>query len=201
MSVFTTSSRHGSQAFSRFKHLPIEALAGDDHHPDHLRTAARAIGYRLRQSLVGMKMVHVPYRGTAPSVTDLISGQVQATMAGWPGIGQFVRAGQLRAIGVSAAGRVLYAPDIPAIAETVSGFEAVQWYGILAPAGIPASIINRLNKEIGSMPESPDLLEYLNNEGALPTRSSPDEFRLYIQQEIARWKEVITAAGIERAPA
>ncbi|MCC6887067.1 MAG: tripartite tricarboxylate transporter substrate binding protein [Hyphomicrobiales bacterium] len=147
----------------------------------------------------GLSMVHVPYRGTAPSVTDLISGQVQVTMTGWPGSGPFVRAGKLRAIGVSSSTRVPYAPELPTIAETVPGFEAVQWYGIVAPARTPASIVARLNREIGGMLESPELSKHLTNEGALATRSSPEEFQSHIKAEIARWRKVIIDAGIPRA--
>jgi tripartite-type tricarboxylate transporter receptor subunit TctC len=148
----------------------------------------------------GISMVHVPYRGTAPSITDLISGQVQVTMTGWPGAGPFVKSGQLRAIGVSSLTRVPYAPEIPTIAESgVPGFEAVQWYGIVAPARTPAPIVERLNTEIAGTLESPELTRHLTNEGALATRSSPDEFRAYMKSEIARWRKVIEDAGIPRA--
>ena len=148
----------------------------------------------------GMKMVHVPYRGTAPSVTDLISGQVQVTMSGWPGTGPFVKSGQLRAIGVSSAARVPYAPDIPTIAESgVPRFEAVQWYGIVAPANTPEPIVDRLNHEISIALKAPELIGHLTNEGALPATSTPEEFRDYIKSEIARWRKIIVDAGIERA--
>jgi len=144
-----------------------------------------------------ISMVHVPYRGTAPSITDLIAGQVQVTMTGWPGAGAFIKSGQLRAIGVSSLTRVPYAPDIPTIAESgLPGFEAVQWYGIVAPAKTPAPIIARLNKEIAGMLESPELTKYLVNEGAIATRSTPEEFRSYMKSEIARWRQVINDAGI-----
>ena len=114
-------------------------------------TAAH-IGMAYLCHAAGLSMVHVPYRGTAPSITDLISGQVQVTMTGWPGAGPFVKSGQLRAIGVSSSMRVPYAPDVPTIAEFgLPGFEAVQWYGIVAPAKTPAPIVERLNKEIGNM--------------------------------------------------
>jgi tripartite-type tricarboxylate transporter receptor subunit TctC len=148
----------------------------------------------------GMRMVHVPYRGTAPSVTDLISGQVQVTMSGWPGTGPFVKSGQLRAIGVSSAARVPYAPDIPTIAEAgVPGFEAVQWYGILAPANTPGPIVDRLNHELSTALRAPELSRHLTNEGALVATSTPGEFREYIKSEITRWRKIITDAGIERA--
>jgi tripartite-type tricarboxylate transporter receptor subunit TctC len=148
----------------------------------------------------GLKMVHVPYRGTAPSVTDLIAGQVQVTMSAWPGTGPFIKTGQLRAIGVSSATRVSYAPEIPTIAESgVPGFEAVQWYGIVAPAQTPVPIVDRLNHEIAEMLRSPDLLKYLNNEGALAESSTPQQLHDYIKNEIVRWRKIIADAGIERA--
>jgi tripartite-type tricarboxylate transporter receptor subunit TctC len=148
----------------------------------------------------GLSMVHVPYRGTAPSVTDLIAGQVQVTMTGWPGAGPFVKSGQLRAIGVSSSTRVPYAPDIPTIAESgLPGFEAVQWYGIVAPAKTPAPIVARLNKEIGGMLDSPDLTKYLTNEGALAEKSTPAQFTAFMKAEIERWRKIITESGIPRA--
>ncbi len=162
-------------------------------------TAAH-IGMAYLCHATGMKMVHVPYRGTAPSVTDLISGQVQVTMSGWPGTGPFVKSGQLRAIGVSSATRVPYAPDIPTIAEAgVPHFEAVQWYGIVAPAKTPESIVDRLNHEISAVLSTPELTGHLANEGALVATSTPDEFRQYIKSEITRWRKIITDAGVERA--
>ena len=162
-------------------------------------TAAH-IGMAYLCHATGMKMVHVPYRGTAPSVTDLISGQVQVTMSGWPGTGPFVKSGQLRAIGVSSAARVPYAPDISTIAESgVPSFEAVQWYGIVAPANTPEPIVDRLNREISAALKAPELIGHLTNEGALPATSTPEEFRDYIKSEITRWRKVIVDAGIERA--
>jgi tripartite-type tricarboxylate transporter receptor subunit TctC len=160
-------------------------------------TAAH-IGMAYLCHQTGMKMVHVPYRGTGPSVTDLIAGQVQVTMSAWPGTGPFVKTGQLRAIGVSSAERVSYAPEIPTIAESgVAGFEAVQWYGIVAPANTPAPIVDRLNHEIAGMLHSPDLLKYLNNEGALARSSTPQALHDHIKSEIARWRKVIVDAKIQ----
>ncbi|HEY4313120.1 MAG TPA: tripartite tricarboxylate transporter substrate binding protein [Pirellulales bacterium] len=160
-------------------------------------TAAH-IGMAYLCHVAGISMVHVPYRGTAPSITDLIAGQVQATMAGWPGIRPFVQSGQVRAIGISSKVRVPYAPEIPTIAESgLPDFEAVQWYGIVAPSKTPKPIVNRLNAEIGTLLESPDLQKYMTNDGALPEKSTPEEFQKYIASEIERWRGVITEAGIE----
>jgi tripartite-type tricarboxylate transporter receptor subunit TctC len=162
-------------------------------------TAAH-IGMAYLCHAAGLKMVHVPYRGTTPSVTDLIAGQVQVTMTGWPGAGPFVKSGQLRAIAVSSSVRVPYAPDLPTIAEAgVPGFEAVQWYGIVAPAKTPAPIIERLNKEIGGMLDSPDLAKYLTNEGALAEKSTPAQFTAFMKAEIERWRKIIIDSGIQRA--
>jgi tripartite-type tricarboxylate transporter receptor subunit TctC len=162
-------------------------------------TAAH-IGMAYLCHATGMRMVHVPYRGTAPSITDLISGQVQVTMTGWPGAGPFVKSGQLRAIGVSSAVRVPYAPDIPTIAESgVPEFEAVQWYGIVAPAKTPEPILARLNREILSVLNAPELVSHLTNEGALVASSTPGEFSDFMQSEIARWRKIIMEAKIERA--
>lgn len=160
-------------------------------------TAAH-IGMAYLCHLSGISMVHVPYRGTAPSITGLIGGQVQVTMAVWPGIRPFVQSGQIRAIGVSSKVRVPYAPAIPTIAESgLPEFEAVQWYGIVAPSKTPSPIIKRLNSEIGALLETPDLQKYMTNDGALPEKSTPEEFQKYIASEIGRWREVIIGAGIQ----
>src|SRR5262245_800725 len=114
----------------------------------------------------GTKMVHVPYRGTPPSITDVISGQVQATFTSGVSLLPHVRSGALRALGFGTPKRIAAAPDIPAIAETVPGFEASSWYGIVAPAGTPEPVVQRLYTEIRKAMASPEIARRLNNEGA-----------------------------------
>ncbi len=145
----------------------------------------------------GSDFVHVPYRGTAPMVTDLLGGQLQFTMTGAPAVLQHVAAGTLRALGVSAETRIAAAKDIPTIAEAgVPGFEASQWYGIMAPAGTPRPIIDRLNVEVRKALASKEIVEALERDGAEPWATSPEEFRAHIAKEIPRWAEVIAKAKI-----
>ncbi len=129
------------------------------------------------------QMVPVPYRGTAPAVTDLLAGQVQLTITGATAVLQHVQAGTLRGIGVSTLKRIAVAPNIPAIAETLPGFEASQWYGIVTPAHTPAPILKRL-EEIRKVMRMPDVLARLEPEGVEPWDISPQEFRDYVAKEI-----------------
>ena len=144
----------------------------------------------------GIKMVHVPYRGTPPSITDVISGQLQATFTSGVSLLPHVRSGALRAIGVGTPKRLAIAPEIAAIAETLPGFEASSWYGVVTPIGTPEPILQRLHAEIRTAMKSPDITKRLNNEGAEHWDISPQEFRSYVAAEIKRWKVVIEAANI-----
>jgi tripartite-type tricarboxylate transporter receptor subunit TctC len=145
----------------------------------------------------GLTMTHVPYRGTAQSVGDLIGGQVQVTMTGVLSVLPQVRAGTLRGLGVSTVKRLPVAPEIPAIAETLKDFEASQWYGVVAPAGTPPAILTRLHAEIGTIMRSPDVARRLATEGAEFWDISPAAFRAHVAAEIPRWKAVIETANIK----
>ena len=144
----------------------------------------------------GTVMTHVPYRGTPQSVGDVLSGQVQATFTSGVSLLPHVRAGTLRALGVSTQKRLSIAPDIPAIAETLPGFDLSAWYGIVGPAGLPEPIVRRLHDEVRKAMASPDIGQRLNTEGAVHWDVSPDEFRGYVTAETRRWKTVIEAAKI-----
>src|SRR6266581_2732391 len=126
-------------------------------------------------------IVHVPYKGTGPSVTDLIAGQVSITITGIPPVISHIRAGKLRALGVSSLQRV----------------DAVQWYGIVAPVGTPREIVMKLNADIRGIMQSPEMRERLNTEGAIAITSTPEEFAAHIRSEISRWGAVIKSAGIQ----
>lgn len=145
----------------------------------------------------GTDMTHVPYRGTAPMVSDLLGGQLQLSMTGAPAVLQHAQAGTLRALGVSSDRRLRSAPDIPTIAEAgVPGFEASQWYGVMAPAGTPQPIIDRLNAEVRKALATKEIVDALDRDGAEPWATSPDEFRAHISKEIPRWADVIKKAKI-----
>jgi tripartite-type tricarboxylate transporter receptor subunit TctC len=143
-----------------------------------------------------IELLHVPYKGTAPALIDLIAGQTSAVFTGIPGILPHVKAGRLRVIGVSTAKRVDSLPDVPTVAESgLPGFDVTQWWGVLAPAGTPLPIVTKLNETLGTALRSGDLRTRLAATGAEPTPSTPDEFHAFIKSEIARWAPVIRASG------
>ncbi len=146
-------------------------------------------------------MVHVPYRGTAPGVTDLVAGQIQLMFTGAPAVMPFVRSGQLRALAVSSAKRLASLPDLPTVAESglkeLAGFEADQWYGVVAPAGTPREIVAKLNAQINASLNSPELKARLAAEGAEPTPSPPEVFGQLIVREIERWRPVVKAGKVK----
>jgi tripartite-type tricarboxylate transporter receptor subunit TctC len=140
---------------------------------------------------------HIPYKGTAPAVADVIGGQVEVIMTGVPAVLQQVKAGKLRAIAVSSAKPVGSLPDVPTIAAVYPDFEAVQWYGVVAPAKTPASVIALLNEEINRALATPALKARLDAEGAEAAPITPDAFGTMITAEIARWKPVIEQANMQ----
>ena len=142
-------------------------------------------------------MVHVPYRGTNPAVTDVLAGHVQLTLTGATALLEHVRSGKLRALGLAGPKRLESEPQIPTIGETLPGFEASQWYGVVAPAGTPEPIVQKLNVEIPRAMQSPEIVEALARDGADVWVSSPQEFRDYIGKEITRWSDLIVRANIK----
>jgi tripartite-type tricarboxylate transporter receptor subunit TctC len=145
----------------------------------------------------GTTMTHVPYRGTPQSVGDVIAGQVQATFTSGVSLLPHVRAGALRALGVSTRDRLSIAREIPAIAETLPGFDLSAWYGIVGPAGLPEPVMQRLHEEIRKAMASPDIAKRLNTEGAVHWDVSPQAFRDYVVAETKRWKWVVEVAKIK----
>ncbi|HTP98526.1 MAG TPA: tripartite tricarboxylate transporter substrate binding protein [Casimicrobiaceae bacterium] len=141
-------------------------------------------------------LLHVPYKGTAPAVTDVMGGQVEVTMTGVPAVIQQVKAGRLRALAVSSAAPVDSLPGVPTIAEAtgLADFEAVQWYGIVAPARTPDAIVATLNREINRALATPALKSRLDAEGAQADPATAQAFAAMIVREIARWKPVIEQA-------
>lgn len=143
-------------------------------------------------------MLHIPYRGSAPSITDLIAGQVQATFTGAPAVLPHVRSGRLRALAVSSAQRLPQLPDIPTVAEAgVPGFEADQWYGLVAPAGTPAARVAQLNAEVNKALALPEVAQQLATEGAVPMPGAPEAFAQLIRRELPRWAEVVKAGQVK----
>ena len=163
--------------------------------------SAAHIAFELLKLRTKIFMLHIPYRGTAPSVTDLIAGQVDATFTGAPALLPHVKSGRLRALAVSSPQRIAQLPDVPTVAESglpgTAGFEADQWYGVVAPAGTPAARIAQLNAEINKALALPDVAQQLAIEGAVPTPTTPQAFAELIARELPRWAEVVKAGNVK----
>jgi tripartite-type tricarboxylate transporter receptor subunit TctC len=147
--------------------------------------------------MTGVNMVHVPYRGNAPAVTDLIAGQVQVMFADTPSSIAHVRAGILRALAVTTAERSEILPEVPTVREFLPGFEASNWFGVAAPKDTPPEIIDKLNKEINSTLGEPEIKARLADLGAAPLTGSPADFGRFIVAESEKWSKVIRAANIK----
>jgi tripartite-type tricarboxylate transporter receptor subunit TctC len=147
--------------------------------------------------MAGIKMAHVPYRGEAPSVTDLIAGQIQVMFSTPGSVMSFIKANTLRPLGVTSAKRMNVLPDVPAIAEFLAGYDAVSWAGIGAPAGTPAEIIAKLNTETNAALADPALQSKLAEFGTTVMVSSPTEFGKFIAAEIEKWGKVVKFANMK----
>jgi tripartite-type tricarboxylate transporter receptor subunit TctC len=147
--------------------------------------------------ITGTDILHVPYKGIGPMLTDLVSGQVSMGLNGAPAVMPHLTAGRVRALAVTSLKRLQALPQVPTLDEAgIKGFDASGWYGIVAPAGTPRAVVARLNAEIHRSLQSADLRARLDNDGAQPAPGTPEEFGAFIQTEIARWSEVLKRAGI-----
>jgi len=147
--------------------------------------------------MTGVNMVHVPYRGNAPALTDLIAGQVQVMFADTPSSIEHVKTGKLRALAVTTAERSEILPGVPTVGEFLPGFQASNWFGIAAPRNTPPEIIGKLNKEINAALAEPDIKARLADLGAAPLAGSPADFGRFIAAEAEKWSKVIRAANIK----
>ena len=142
--------------------------------------------------------VHIPYRGTGPMVTDLLAGQITMTMTGVLPTLPHIQSGKMRALGVSSTKRVSALPNIPTVGEAgVPGFDATQWYGLVAPAGTPRAVIEKLNTDTRAAMQSKEIRERLESEGAIAESNSPEQFAAFIAAEIKRWGAVVRASGMQ----
>jgi tripartite-type tricarboxylate transporter receptor subunit TctC len=148
-------------------------------------------------AMTGTKMQHVPYRGAAPAITDMLGGQVQVIFDNMPSIIQHIRSGALRALGVTTAERSPLLPDVQAIAETVPGYEASALFGMGAPKSTPKEIIATLNKQINAALAETNIKERLVDLGGAPLIQSPEEFGKMIADETAKWQKVVAFAGLK----
>jgi tripartite-type tricarboxylate transporter receptor subunit TctC len=149
----------------------------------------------LFKTMTGVQITHVPYKGSAPALTDLIGGQVQLMFDNLPSSLAFIKAGKLRALAVTGATRAAALPETPTVADTLPGFEASSWFGILAPAGTPRDIVLKINGEVAKWLASPDAREKLAAQGANVASGSPEDFAKHIQAETAKWAKVVKESG------
>lgn len=151
----------------------------------------------LFNQMAGIKMTHVPYKGSVVALNDLISGQIQVVFANLPTVIQHMKSNRLRGIAVTSAKRYGAVPDIPAVAETVAGYEAVGWYAVLGPKALPKDVIARWNDEINRSLQMPDVKERLAIDGMDPLGGSPERFREVLKRDIAKWQNVVKVGNIK----
>jgi tripartite-type tricarboxylate transporter receptor subunit TctC len=151
----------------------------------------------LFKLMTGIDMVHVPYKGSGPALTDLLGGQVQVMFGTMPSLIEYIRAGRLRALAVTTATRSEELPDIPSVSEFVPGYEVSTWYGMSAPMGTPAEVIDKLNNEINAGLADPQLKARLSDLGGTVLPGSPADFGKLLADETEKWGKVIRAANIK----
>jgi tripartite-type tricarboxylate transporter receptor subunit TctC len=156
------------------------------------------LGPELFKLMAGIDILHIPYKGAAPAMIDVIGGRTQMAFGSIPSTIAHLRSGKLRALGVGAATRSTTLPDVPTVSESgLPGYEAANWIGIVAPAGTPAAIIEKLQKEISLMQDTPEAKKQFANEGAEELRMSSADFGKFIASETAKWGRVVKEAGIK----
>lgn len=142
-----------------------------------------------------IKMVHVPYKGAAAAVTDLVGGQVQVSVQSLPSSIAFIKSGKIKVLGVVNEKRVAALPDVPTLGETIRGFGSTPWYGLLAPAGTPRAIINQLQQEISKALDTPEVRERLAGVGCEPFKSTPEQFASLIREDLPKWAKIVKDSG------
>jgi len=156
------------------------------------------LSFELFKAMTRTFIVHIPYKGSAPAVTDLIAGQVQVMFDNTPNVLPHVRAGKLKALAVSSKARSKLAPEVPTVDEAgVPGYDVTVWFGILAPAGTPKPIIDRLNAEMVKVIRTPEITDRFLKAGVDPVAGTPEAFSGYLKSEVGRWAKVIQDAGIK----
>lgn len=149
-------------------------------------------------TMANVNMLHVPYKGAAPVMTDLLGGQINCTFLNIAALMPHIKSGQVRPIGVSTLKRSALLPEIPAIAETYPGFEVNSWYGMMAPAKTPANIVNLLQKEIAKILQVPEIIQTLQAVGLSVEGTTPEQYAEQIKRDLSRWQTAVTKAGIQK---
>jgi tripartite-type tricarboxylate transporter receptor subunit TctC len=174
-------------------------------HPGQLNYGSGGVGSTphlsgaLFNSMTGVNIVHIPYKGNAPAITDLLGGQVQLAYLGIPPVQPHIQSGKLKALAVTSERRSATLPQVPTIAESgVPGYELSPWYGILAPAGTPSDIVMKLNAAIAKIVRTPEMKEKLAGIGAEAETTTPEAYAARMKSDLARWTKVIRSAHIGR---
>ena len=156
------------------------------------------LSFELFKAMTGTQVTHVPYKGSAPAVTDLIAGQVQVMFDNTPNVLPHVKAGKLKALGVSSKARSQFAPDVPSVDEAgVPGYDVTVWFGVLTVAGTPPDIVKRLNTEMVKILTSPEVKERISKSGVDVVAGTPEHFSGFLKAEVSRWAKVIQEANIK----
>jgi tripartite-type tricarboxylate transporter receptor subunit TctC len=159
--------------------------------------AASHLSGLLFASATGIKMLHIPYKGTGPAVTDLLGGRIDMMFAPGPVVEQFVQSGQLKALGVTDVQRSHFYPDVPTVADAVPGYEAVGWFGLLGPPQMPPGIVKAINEAIVAAMQTKEFREQLAILGAEPKPQTPDEFGRYINADVAKWSKLVKDNNVQ----
>jgi tripartite-type tricarboxylate transporter receptor subunit TctC len=175
-------------AYAKANPGKVNMGSGGSGAPDHMSG-------ELFKALAGVAILHVPYRGVAPAISDLLGGQIQVIFGTMPAVIALVKAGRLRALGVTTATRSDELPEVPSIGELVPGYEASQWYGIGAPKSTPVEVIERLNRETNAVLAEPKMKARLAEFGAAVLSGSPADFGKLIVDETAKWAKVVKISG------
>jgi tripartite-type tricarboxylate transporter receptor subunit TctC len=155
------------------------------------------LSMELMKSMTGIQAVHIPFKGAGPGTIALVSGEVHMQFASVLPLVPLIQSGRLRALAISGARRSPALPEVPAVAEFVPGYEAVTWYGLLAPAATPAPVIGRIHAEAVKIVNSPDFQERMIKDGGTPVGNTPAEFSDYIKSDIVKWAKVVKAIGAQ----
>ena len=180
-----------------------EFIAYAKANPGKINMASAGVGTSLHMSgelfkiMTGVDLVHVPYRGGAPALTDLMGGQVQLMFSVMPETIEFIRAGKLRALAVTTASRSEQLPEVPSVSEFLPGYEASSWYCVSAPKGTPADIVDKLNREVNAALADPKMKARFAELGGMLLPGSPSDFGKFIAAETEKWGKVIRAANIK----